>query len=698
MTPQTEKKMPFGFKVSYELFNARGERLENVLLIEKLGSGQALQLDVLNILTDATILLRQRTSAGEGGGAHHFRLRFPAGALASRETRVEGADWDVKRIDRQDGTTDLYLAWCSPDVQIAPGDGLVVLLQGVSATPDAGAEVVLSLSWPKIAVVESFAAANVFPLNLRGPGQGGDYLLEDTLRLGVRDRRGRPDIPLRVRFDGPSRVLNVDNQTNTLTLRLVNSASPRSQQKLRFVYDANQPERTSRLVVALPVGTSAAQPWALGTKDQLNGVSVALAGWTASGPTESADGDLLEWVLSPGSAVELAPQESLTLTLSNLATLHPSGTADLELRYSAVPGYWDGEILCPIEKAPLVFGRGDERDRIGIGGNAPDARLYVRNGDLLLDSGQLQNTGPLRFRSDTNGTGENQVAQFFKKDEEEPLMELLSDGKMRLGVGTPTAPGKLTLHGTSGVNNEPVLWADARTGSQARVELPGDVQLRERATSNLAYLQACDDSSARDIGLVLRTQKGSQRVDALRLTPEGRAKDKTGFLVPVGTIVAYGGSTAPDGWLLCNGAVYKRANYQDLFNVIGTTYNSNASETVGGDEFRVPTLLGRVPVGHMAGGYARTLGALGGEAEHTLTIDEMPVHDHGVNDPGHSHRSPVYHGSGDDNRHSDGDEGDRDGWSPTESSTTGISIQNSGGGRAHNNMQPYLVVNYIIKH
>ncbi|WP_437681900.1 phage tail protein [Sorangium sp. So ce131] len=688
MTPQTEKKMPFGFKVSYELFNARGERLENVLLIEKLGSGHALQLDILNILTDVTILLRQRPSAGEGGGAHHFRLRFPAGALASRETRVEGADWDVKRVDRQDGTTDLYLAWCSPDVQIAPGDGLVVLLQGVSATPDAGAEVVLGLSWPKPNVVESFDAANVFPLNLRGPGQGGDYLLEETLHLGVRDRRGRPDIPLRVRFDGPSRVLNVDNQTNTLTLRLVNSASPRSQQKLRFVYDANQPERTSRLVVALPVGTPAAQPWALGTKDQVNGVSIALAGWTASGPTESADGDLLEWVLTPGSAVELAPQESLTLTLSNLATLHPSGTADLELRYSAVPGYWDGEILCPVEKAPLVFGRGDERDRIGIGGNVPDARLHVRNGDLLLDSGQLQNTGPLRFRSDTNGTGESQVAQFFKKDEEQPLMELLSDGKMRLGVGT-TAPGKLTIHGTSGVSNEPVLWADARTGSLARVELPGDVQLRERATSNLAYLQAYDDSSTRDIGLVLRTQKGSQRVDALRLTPEGRAKDRTGFLVPVGTIVAYGGSAAPEGWIVCDGRSVSSTEYAELFAVLGTKYGGS------GSSFNVPDLKTRVPVG-VGSGFA--LAASGGSATHTLTIDEMPVHNHGVNDPGHSHRSPVYHGSGDDNRHSDGDEGDRDGWSPTESSTTGISIQNSGGGRAHNNMPPYLVVNYIIKY
>ncbi|WP_437613788.1 tail fiber protein [Sorangium sp. So ce834] len=689
MTSQTEKKMPFGFKASYELFNARGERLENVLLIEKLGSGQALQLDILNLLTDVTILLRQRPSAGEGAGAHHFRLRFPAGALATRETRVEGADWDVKRVDRQDGTTDLYLAWCSPDVQIAPGDGLVVLLQGVSATPDAGAEVVLGLSWPKIAVVESFAAANVFPLNLRGPGQGGDYLLEETLRLGVRDRRGRPDIPLRVRFDGPSRVLNVDNQTNTLTLRLVNSASPRSQQKLRFVYDANQPERTSRLVVALPVGTSAAQPWALGTKDQVNGVSIALSGWTASGPTENAGGDLLEWVLTPGSAVELAPQESLTLTLSNLATLHPSGTADLELRYSAVPGYWDGEILCPIEKAPLIFGRGEKGDSIGIGGSAPDARLHVRNGDLRLDSGELQNTGPLRFRSDADRSGEDQAAQFFKQGAEEPLMELLSNGKMRLGVGTPTAPGKLTIHGTSGASNEPVLWADARTGSQARVELPGDVQLRERATSSLAYLQACDDSSTRDIGLVLRTQKGSQRVDALRLTPEGRAKDKTGFLVPVGTIVAYGGSAAPEGWMVCDGRSVSSTEYAELFAAIGTKYGGS------GSSFNVPDLKTRVPVG-VGSGFA--LAASGGSATHTLTIDEMPNHNHTLTDPGHSHRSPVYHGSGDNSTHSDGDDSGPDGYARTESATTGITLASAGGGRAHNNMPPYLVVNYIIKY
>ncbi|KYG03044.1 hypothetical protein BE21_53625 [Sorangium cellulosum] len=649
MTLQTEKKMPFGFKVSYELFNARGERLENVLLIEKLGSGQALQLDILNILTDVTILLRQRPSAGEGAGAHHFRLRFPAGALASRETRVEGADWDVLRVDRQDGTTDLYLAWRSPDVEIAPGDGLVVLLQGVSATPDAGAEVVLGLSWPKVAVVESFAAANVFPLNLRGPGQGGDYLLEETLRLGVRDRRGRPDIPLRVRFDGPSRVLNVDNQTNTLTLRLVNSASPRSQQKLRFVYDANQPERTSRLVVALPVGTPAAQPWALGTKDQVNGVSVALSGWTASGPTESADGDLLEWVLTPGSAVELAPQESLTLTLSNLATLHPSGTADLELRYSAVPGYWDGEILCPIEKAPLVFGRGDESDRIGIGGNAPDARLYVRNGDLLLDSGQLQNTGPLVLRSDVGNTGDADSARFFRQGETTPLMVLSSEGRLRLN------------------------------GEGAELQSARPFVFRTDVTTNGAE----DEIAARFF-------KKNETTPLMTLTASGRVKDKTGFVVPVGTLVAYGGDSAPEGWLMCHGQEESRQTYADLFAVIGETYGTAAA-----GKFRVPDLRTRVPVG-VGTGYSR--GATGGSATHTLTTDEMPTHDHEVNDPGHSHRIRRCLTTDDVERTIYNSIVDQHDYQDTEIAKTGITLGNSGGSKPHNNMQPYTVVNYIIKY
>lgn len=67
----------------------------------------------------------------------------------------------------------------------------------------------------------------------------------------------------------------------------------------------------------------------------------------------------------------------------------------------------------------------------------------------------------------------------------------------------------------------------------------------------------------------------------------GRLKDSTGFITPVGGVIAYAGHTVPDGWLLCDGRLLNRANYSDLFDAIGTAWgNSNSSN------FRLPDMRG----------------------------------------------------------------------------------------------------------
>lgn len=163
----------------------------------------------------------------------------------------------------------------------------------------------------------------------------------------------------------------------------------------------------------------------------------------------------------------------------------------------------------------------------------------------------------------------------------------------------------------------------------------------------------------------------------------------------------FAGSVAPSGWLMCDGSALSRNAYANLFNAIGTAFGTGDGTTT----FNLPDMRGRVPVGAGQGTNLtnHNLGDKGGEEKHTLTTAEMPAHNHSINihDPGHSHG--VYGGSsgsyqpGGPYGASGGQNGQASG--NTASAGTGITADssNTGSGTAHNIMQPYTAVNYIIK-
>ena len=146
-------------------------------------------------------------------------------------------------------------------------------------------------------------------------------------------------------------------------------------------------------------------------------------------------------------------------------------------------------------------------------------------------------------------------------------------------------------------------------------------------------------------------------------------------LVPTGTVLAFAGSSAPSGFLLCDGRAVSRTTYTSLFSVIGTTYGSGDGSTT----FNLPDMRGRVAVGSDA----NSPGAQCGETAHKLGISEIPSHSHPY--------SAYLYSTGAENGRINSQEGAGVKWAdPT-------NTRNSGGGDNHNNMQPSLYLHHIIK-
>ena len=156
----------------------------------------------------------------------------------------------------------------------------------------------------------------------------------------------------------------------------------------------------------------------------------------------------------------------------------------------------------------------------------------------------------------------------------------------------------------------------------------------------------------------------------------------------VGQIMMVGFNFAPVGWALCNGQLLAISENEVLFQLIGTTYGGDGQST-----YALPDLRGRVPVHQGSNGVdSYALGELAGVEEVTLTVNQLPSHQH-VYNPAASQSEPT----------SDRPDNNYPAVGGYYAQTTNSSapmgaptIGSAGGSQPHNNMQPYLAVNFII--
>jgi microcystin-dependent protein len=154
----------------------------------------------------------------------------------------------------------------------------------------------------------------------------------------------------------------------------------------------------------------------------------------------------------------------------------------------------------------------------------------------------------------------------------------------------------------------------------------------------------------------------------------------------LGTVMPFAGNFAPNGWAFCNGQLLSIAENTALFALIGTTYGGDGIST-----FALPDLRGRVPLhqGQGAGLPAFAMGQSGGEENHTLSGNELPAHTHLLGSGGAaSTTNPATNAPAVGGKPTYATPG-------TGNMAAGI-VGATGGSQPHNNLQPYLAINFVI--
>ncbi|HTO91284.1 MAG TPA: tail fiber protein [Candidatus Sulfotelmatobacter sp.] len=142
----------------------------------------------------------------------------------------------------------------------------------------------------------------------------------------------------------------------------------------------------------------------------------------------------------------------------------------------------------------------------------------------------------------------------------------------------------------------------------------------------------------------------------------------------------------PRGWAFCNGQLLPINQNQALFSILGNTYGGD-----GRVNFGLPNLQARTPIHRSS---AHSLGESGGEQGHTLALNEMPTHAHSL--MGSSATATAVSPAGNvlaDTRASNGIEQYR---GQPDAAMSPAAVAPTGGGQAHSNLQPYLVLNFVI--
>jgi microcystin-dependent protein len=407
----------------------------------------------------------------------------------------------------------------------------------------------------------------------------------------------------------------------------------------------------------------------------------------------------------------------------------PTGTSGQTLRYDASGNLLPSSLVIndgtnigintasPINKLDLAGAMAIGASYAGVSA-APENGLLVQ-GKMIIGATALSNdslyaeiNGDLRINGDLIVTGNIDPTVLFMQAQ--PV------------APTTTMPGAVYYDGVAnklkffnGSSWEVVTSAPASVGGILPVTPSVATNKLLLVDTNLANNKHTEIVAANlndDLKYTLPKSKGAHK-DVLSTDSVGELQWTS--ILPAGMLIQYAGSVPPEGWLICDGRAVSRSEYSKLFAAIGSMYGAGDGSTT----FNLPDMRGRMPLGaDNMGGLAAgrvsmpegsVIGASAGEEKHVLSANEMPQHNHTFNmhhansfgryvdivaaggTPILAVYSRTIGGTGTASQYNCvRDSMDPEFYKPLSNSA----IANSGNGDAHNNMPPFVTMNFIIKY
>jgi len=360
---------PFGksYPLNFKLYNNNNQE---VLYIDDIATGHPISLEITNTSKQDIVLPQTADSS------HWlFELRFRPGILHNPEQITLSDDnWSMSSPKTDTNGTVSFSILSKTEQTLTSSELIKLPLQKVCANGGEGSRgTQVELKYQQL----YYTGRKDTPI----VGTRIQY-------LNLINRRGGKYLPLHVGFVGSNVVLNDGSTSNELQLRITNIGT----EEVTLT-------TASRFVISFDVGTKNTKPWAIGTADEVEKIIEVVSNeerWTVESPKGQSQNP--EWVITLKAGMSISPSQNMTLSIKNIITAHPTGHTNIYINYENIPGYWDGQFICVIEKSPLLT-RGE---KVGIG-VSPKAENGVISGIGVVPIGAVIDWYPPPKNRSTEG-------------------------------------------------------------------------------------------------------------------------------------------------------------------------------------------------------------------------------------------------------------------------------------------------------